>query len=474
MNSKLGHTSSVGVDELNLAEFPLSAITDRILDGRKTIILDDTVLDRSTGKHLKRQLIISGSDRYGLPTARDEDVLLACLQLSKFAEFRTREIHFSRYELLKLLRWPDESRNYRRLSDSLRRWKGVSIYSERAFYDHDNKSWVNRDFGIFDTLHIYQRNIESTNSRVSRFSWNEVLFTSFQAGYLKRLDWELYTSLKSPVAKRLYRLLDKRFYRCTAIDFDLHDLVWKKLRLSTNSNVAQIKRSLLQGIKELESSWDLRPLSTERRFVKLGKGNWIVRFHRKRSSASACHGRSQLQISVSPTLDISKLQQSLMQRGVGPAMADELSRQHPNKNIQEMIELFDWYNARGQTRHAGFLVAAIRAPNKIAMPRGFQSSFEITAKQKAKEELARSKQAAQSRRERDALIAEKRRVDAFHAYWESLSPDEQYAFESAALDAADRIKRKGYYQHQGRNEKLFEEYRGILLRDQFERIHQLE
>ena len=65
------------VDELNLAEFPLAAISDRFLDGTKTVVLEDTVFDREQNKYLPRRLTLSGSDRYGLPTSKDDDVLLA-------------------------------------------------------------------------------------------------------------------------------------------------------------------------------------------------------------------------------------------------------------------------------------------------------------------------------------------------------------------------------------------------------------
>ena len=150
-------TFSEGRDEMNLAELPLAAVSDRFLDGAKTVVFVDEVWDEQKRGHVKRKLSISGSDLYGLPTAKDDDVLLACVQLSAIGDFHKREVHFSRYELLKLLRWADTTRNYRRLSTALRRWKGLTIYSDKAFYDHGRKSWVSRDFGIFDNLYIYER-----------------------------------------------------------------------------------------------------------------------------------------------------------------------------------------------------------------------------------------------------------------------------------------------------------------------------
>ena len=143
---------------------------------------------REQNRELPRRLTISGSDRYGLPTAKDDDVLLACIQISKLDEFASPEVNFSRYEIIKLLRWKDETRNYERVSTSLRRWKGLSIYSDRAFYDHEEKSWVNRDFGVFDNLNIYRKEVQQRGSSpgCSSFIWNEVMYRSFQAGYLKR------------------------------------------------------------------------------------------------------------------------------------------------------------------------------------------------------------------------------------------------------------------------------------------------
>ncbi|MEZ6081917.1 MAG: hypothetical protein R3C56_41450 [Pirellulaceae bacterium] len=52
-STDLGHLTQ-GVDELNLVEFPLAAITDRIIDGKKTIILNDSIWDRSTQTQVER------------------------------------------------------------------------------------------------------------------------------------------------------------------------------------------------------------------------------------------------------------------------------------------------------------------------------------------------------------------------------------------------------------------------------------
>lgn len=92
-------------------------------------------------------------------------------------------------------------------SASLRRCKGLSINSDRAFYDHEQKSWVNRDSRVFDKLVIYRREVIQGKAApdCSRIVWSEILLRSFQSGYLKQLVWTHDCSLTSPVAKRLCR-----------------------------------------------------------------------------------------------------------------------------------------------------------------------------------------------------------------------------------------------------------------------------
>lgn len=447
-----------GRDEMNLAEFPLSPIADRFLDGRKTVVFVDTVWDRERREHLPRELAISGSDRYGLPTAKDEDVLLACIQLSSRNEFQDREVYFSRYELLKLLNWPDEGKSYQRIATALRRWKGVTIYSNRAFYDHARKSWVNRDFGVFDNLYLYEREASERSAAPasSRYLWNEVLFTSFQAGYLKRLDWGLYCRLSDPVAKRLYRLLDKRFYHGDQVVFDLHELAWQRIRVSENYNTAQIKRALANGIQELETEWELRKLPTERRFVKRERGKWDVVFERRRPK------RIQQQQAIAAELD---LVCELTRRQIGPAMADELVNQFPAGTVRNMIQLFDWYIAQGQEKGPGFLVDSIRRAEHYRLPRGFRAQ---TAKPPAKRRAAAPAPEIATppcpRSQREAL-----RQERFAEYWAALPNGERRQFEILALDAADATKRAGYLRLQPAGGQGFEHYRQVVLRDYFER-----
>lgn len=452
-----------GRDEMNLIEFPLSAVADRFLDGRKTVVFSDQVWDRDRREHLPRELAISGSDRYGLPTAKDEDVLLGCLQLTRLGEFRSREVEFSRYELLRLLRWSDDSKSYRRLATSLRRWKGVTLYSDRAFYDHGRKSWVNRDFGVFDNLYLYEREsaTKAAAPAPSWFVWNEVFFDSFQAGYLKRLDWNLYCRLKDPVAKRLYRLLDKRFYHDHDVVFDLQDLAVRKIRLSPNYNTAQIKRALANGIRELETVWELRQLPPARRFVKGEGGRWQAVFPRRTH-------RQVVRETTQAETQQSDLAIELTRREIGPSVAEDLVAAHPAETIQTMLELFDWYNRKGQTKGAGFLVDSIRHSSKYRFPPGFESSVQRAARKAlvgAQEQVQARKRVAREQRQH---ATESARQAAFLEFWSNLGECARTDFEICALTAAAPLKRSGYHRLRATGGPAFEQYRQVILRDYFE------
>ena len=231
-----------------------------------------------------------------------------------------------------------------------------------------------------------------------------------------------------------------------------------------------MKRGLLKGLEELEQRWDLRELSPEQRFIKQGRGNWVIRFERKRKAKPIiCCGTGIKQQPLDSTVDTHQLQSYLAKRGIGPATAEELTQNYPVQSIKSMIELFDWYNQRGQPRGAGFLVQSIKKPQSIELPKGFESSAQSPSRRDAESNRVRLQQQRSTQRERVAEASVESRFEAFNVFWRSLSLKEQTAFEDAALDKAVATKRQGYYRNQGREGPLFEQYRQVILRDHFER-----
>ena len=76
----LGHFAN-GRDEMNLVEFPLALLSERAPRGVLTLECSDEIEER--GVIIQRQVTVAATEKYGLPTAKDEDVLMGLLQLAR-------------------------------------------------------------------------------------------------------------------------------------------------------------------------------------------------------------------------------------------------------------------------------------------------------------------------------------------------------------------------------------------------------
>ncbi len=236
-------------DELNLCEFPFTLLTDRPPPGVKTMRFTDTIR-RSSGISIERKWTISGGDAYGLPTASDEPVYLALMELAKNQGFQNPRIEFSVYEVLKRLGLPDDGRSYRRLRASLLRLNSVTITADSAFYDV-----VKREYKTVYSFHILEAFCLAGGhgSRQKSFvRLSNELWQSIQSGSIKSLDFSLYLSLTSAIARRLFRYLDKVAYDQKPVySIGLKKLAFEHLGLSRKYYPSDIKRLLKPAHEEL-------------------------------------------------------------------------------------------------------------------------------------------------------------------------------------------------------------------------------
>ena len=255
-------------DEMNLAEFPLTVLSKRADPSVKTLEFSDSVKGKN-GDVINRKWIITGADKFGLPTSSDDEVLLGLLKLTADDGLRTPKIHFTRYELLRILRWTTEGRSYVRLQNALDRLSGVRIKATNAFYDNETKLHSTRNFGIIDAYEIN----DGRDARPSFFTWSEVLFKSFQVGFIKKLDLEFYLDLQSAVSKRLYRYLDKHFWYRSRMQVNLFVLAHEKIGISRNYVYASSLRQQLEpALEELRE----KGLLSEFEFVGKGKSTEVI------------------------------------------------------------------------------------------------------------------------------------------------------------------------------------------------------
>jgi hypothetical protein len=251
-------------DEMNLAEFPLTVLSTRPNSGVKTLEFKDTIRGKN-GDLVTRQWIITGADKFGLPTSSDDEVLLGLLKLTVDDGFRERKVYFTRYDLLRSLRWTTEGRSYARLQKALDRLSGVRIKATNAFYDNESKAHSTRNFGLIDAYEINDG--RSVSPKPSFFVWSEVLFRSFQAGFIKKFDLDFYLGLKSAVSRRLYRYLDKHFWYKSKIQTNIFVLAHEKVGVSRNYKYASSLRQQLDPAFE-----ELREHGILAEYAYQGKG----------------------------------------------------------------------------------------------------------------------------------------------------------------------------------------------------------
>jgi len=437
----------LGRDEMNLAEFPITLITDRAPKGVSTLVF----------KSKEGNLTIKGTAADGLPTASDADVIVALIYLTKIRnDFSDPTVNFSRYELLKLLNWSNEGKNYKRLNLSFDRWHGVTLKFEKCWWDNTLKRNIDASIHILESVIIADRaDHRSTDGSpqlpLSSFTWNKQFFESCQADNLKRLDLDTYFSLKLPSTKRLYRFLDKRFYVKDDWTFDLYEIAHDRVGLSRNySDAGEVKEKLQPAVDELTEIGFLTHLKREERYSKAVHGHWNIRFVRNASrtsrqifSSSSPKTNEHTTSDGSSPVDLERgkspaLVTELVNRGVTELTAEELVHDHDFGKIETQIEVFDWLIESKDKRIAkspgGYLVDSIR--KSYSAPKGFISKEERQRRSEAQQAKDQAT-ANERRRKQEDEAREQAERDAIDHYWASLTPDQKADLEQKAMTQAD-------------------------------------
>ena len=435
-------------DELNLAEFPIAALTDRVPDGQTTLVFEDK-LEQKDAAPIIRRLTIMAPSKHGLPTAVDDEVMVGLIQLTKRRNnYTDPKVSFSRYELIELLGWPQNGQSYQRIEEALHRWVGVVLMYENAWWDNSAKSWVDENFHILENVSLYDRerrrrtgkNAKSNRAReseplpLSSFRWNEVIFRSFQSGNLKQLDLEFYLKLRLPTTKRMFRFLDKRFYRRDRLEFDLKILACEHIGMSRTYKPTELKRRLRPAIEELEELGFLKPLPEAERYSWQGRGVWriiLVRGPRGRDADE-----------TASSTERAELASALMKRGVSEKAASELVEAFSIDRIRSKMDVFDWLvkttNKRVAKNAAGYLVQSIRDDYKA--PEGYTAPDDAERLAETERHLAETE-----RRRRLAEAAEADR-QALHeadlrARWDALDDDDRAEITSLVKAANPGLRR---------------------------------
>lgn len=282
-----------GRDEMNLADFPISALQrqqPREEDGRKLdrLEFEATRYDVATRRRVSQRVTLTSTARDGLPTPADEHVILALLYVAKHDDnFSSTTVRFAPSQLFDIMGWAPNGRSYARLRDVLRRLKSLTIRYENAWWDAAGRGYEEElATGIVAAYRI-ARQVSGPRTASSQLlswvTWTPQFHDSLRHGNLKRLDLEVFFRLRSPTAQRMYRFLDKRFYNTSCLVMDLMEFACGHVGLTESDNVAILKRRLAPAIAELEEIGFLAPLPLEERFQKVQAGVWRVTLQANKS-----------------------------------------------------------------------------------------------------------------------------------------------------------------------------------------------
>lgn len=259
-----------GRDSMNLAEIPVTLLADRVPKGISTLAF----------KTEGGRLTVIGSSEYGLPCAVDGDILVALVCLTKRAnDFTDPTVNFTKYEIMDLLRWKKDGKNYRRIEDALNRWVSVTLWYEGCWFDNAIKRRIDAKFHILESVMTYDREVRTHAKTLQmelpfgQFTWNKVFFESCRANYVKKLDIETYFSLKSSISRQAMRFLDKRFYVRNTWTFGLREFAFENIGISRNYADDKIREKLKPALAELVEIGFLQSYE----FTSVKRGQWTIR-----------------------------------------------------------------------------------------------------------------------------------------------------------------------------------------------------
>ena len=409
----------LGKDEMNLIEHPFAVLWQKEPENAVIAYEWDTRHPK-TGKLLPASWMVAGHREHGLPTSTEERVYLVLLELTREAGFQSPVVHFSRYDVIQRLGWKPTKTYYEMLKLALARLQGVTINAQNAFWNPKSNSYRNTNFNIIDFSDINAEPPGRKNAQcelpLSYFKWSDILFDSFQSGYIRTLDLDFALGLKGDIALRLYRYLDKKSYDGRAeFEIEMLGLCIEHLGMKPSPYPSKLKERLKPAHEELTAKGFLHEVSYET--MKNGKDVKVCyRFcprhavletsqtQNEPTETAAKPQSSTRSVEDTPTAPSVRggLEAQMKRLGVTPeTIADFLE----NVSAQELQNQLDYLDDRKPKDRAAVFVKSVREswtpPAKYTQNQAAQNSRkaarvsqESENRQKAQEEAAKAQEMA--------------------------------------------------------------------------------
>jgi plasmid replication initiation protein len=246
--------------EGNFEEHPYFRVGDR--NAGTGIMQFSNELRTRDGNVMQQSWVVRAAHGRGLPGRYDQDVYVALMQLIDAKGLPADGwVSFSVYELVELMGKRHSGREYGQVRESLQRLATTSVESKNAFYHKGRKAYISDTFSLLTDVKLAEyEGIAGERKDRNRVHLSQYFVDSYRANYLKHIDAGFYFSLSSPIAKRLYRLVDKKRSGRRSWEVELFSLK-SRIPLSDYKYVSKVKEKLAPAHEELIAEGFLKDVS---------------------------------------------------------------------------------------------------------------------------------------------------------------------------------------------------------------------
>src|SRR5215207_1623354 len=342
--------------EINLELIPLFLYKTR---RRSEESLEATnVIRTPDGRRLEQYVKVVGGREYGIPGPVDRDVHVGIMKLVHRAGGMPPDgvVSFSLYELLKILGKNRGGNNYEKVRESLDRVADCVIYAKNAFYDNETQQFRTHRFTPWSVHFASTRQGQGRSVERHVLKFHEILVRSYNSGYLKTLDTDFFFSLKSPMAKSLYELVDAKRRGKLSWTVGVQQLRQLIPMPESYRYDSKIREKVEPGLKELKRRGFLERADYEQR----GEDQ-VICFRISRNFVEA---RERPQVSLSSrergALD------ALVRHGVAAPKAEKLVSDNGAGHCSRYLDALP--HQTGITNPAGWLVSYIENAWPVTLP----------------------------------------------------------------------------------------------------------
>ncbi|MEO0282086.1 MAG: bifunctional DNA primase/polymerase, partial [candidate division WOR-3 bacterium] len=206
-------------------------------------------------KNVKRNWTVIPSIVYGLPGPFDEMIFMAINKIiSELPKPISNPINIgSLKNIAKMIGYETFSGHVLNLiKNSIKRIKSINLLSETVYFDAVKKKFITDMFSIIDRV-IFQGELDDNGDKIKNtYIWlNPVYLKNINAGYVSKIDYNIYFSLKSFIAKGIYRNLSPLFSISNLPIKISYKKLTQKLQIKQEKYLSDIRTQLNPAHKEL-------------------------------------------------------------------------------------------------------------------------------------------------------------------------------------------------------------------------------